>query len=60
VYLDADGHPVMTKDGYAKSTYKYDSQGQLVEASFFDEQSRPTPRTGGYAQMRRAYDPRGI
>lgn len=51
-YLDADGSPVMTKDGYATIKRTYYDDDSLKMKQYYDEKGNPIELPGGYYGFR--------
>jgi YD repeat-containing protein len=59
VFLDAGGHPVRTKQGYAKLRTSHDVHGNAVETAYLDEDDRPILNADGYARVTRRFSDPG-
>lgn len=59
VYLDADGNPMYSSEGYAITQYKYDEYGYCSEGSFFDAEGNPVLSKGGYHRITFLNDEKG-
>ncbi|MBR3274429.1 MAG: RHS repeat protein [Clostridia bacterium] len=55
-YYDADGAPMLRKDGWFACDYEYDRYGNVTSLRYYNCQGQPTMIRAGYAQRRRVYN----
>ena len=58
-FLDADGNPVTTADGYAVMEYEQDDNGCVTWEGYYDSMRVPVNCAAGYASVERGYDSEG-
>ena len=58
-YIDQDGNPVTTTDGYASYEYETDDRGNVTWEGYYDAYGRAVNCTNGYASVERGYDEEG-
>ena len=60
LHLGTNGQPILTKNGYASITAKWDARGNQIEWACFDKEGKPTIETSdGFHMYRQNYDERG-
>lgn len=55
-FVDNQGGPVVTSNGYAKVLFEYDENDNLLKEQFLDEKDNLSEKNRGYAQTRTEYD----
>ncbi len=58
-YVDENGEPVITSEGYAIYEYEEDEHGNRTWEAYYDEQYAPINTEEGYSSIEREYDGQG-
>ncbi|MBR4331500.1 MAG: hypothetical protein IKP72_02360 [Clostridia bacterium] len=58
-FLDGDGNPIVTADGYAIKEYEQDENGNVTWEGYFDAIHAQINCLDGYASVERGYDSEG-
>jgi hypothetical protein len=55
-FLDKNGHPVRSNQGYSHIKKTYDDNNNVSEETYLDEKKQPIRSVGGYAHVMRQFD----
>ena len=58
-FIDKDGNPMVTTDGYAILEYEVEEHGYRVWEAYYDAMKAPVNCAEGYSSVERGYDAQG-